>query len=181
MLPYCPVLGDVGDPYICRVAPYANRIHFEWLGNAGGEYEVFYRERDKGDFVPCGKVTGTECDITGLCEESEYEFFVTKGEKRSRVRLARCANPVGRNGERRGEGQHRGHALPSEDMETWTLVCDLLNGRELDIEKVGFQYADFEFEGDDIIFLCRTAWNGANSYHNSNYSTFHTIKNFRSL
>ena len=37
------------------------------------------------------------------------------------------------------------------------------------------------FEGEDILLLCRTAMNGANSYHNSNYSTFDRIKGFRGL
>jgi hypothetical protein len=71
--------------------------------------------------------------------------------------------------------------MSSEDMENWDLVCDLIDGRDKDMDKVGFQYVDFEFEGDDIIYLCRTALNDANTYHNSNYSTFHTVKNFRNL
>jgi hypothetical protein len=36
-------------------------------------------------------------------------------------------------------------------------------------------------EGDDILYLCRTAVNGANSFHNSNFTTFHRIKNFREV
>ena len=453
--PYCPVLGEIGDPYICRIVPYANKIHFEWLENGEKEFEVFYRKRNEGEFISYGKVRSTECDIEGLIEENEYEFFVSANGKQSRVRLARCADPVGSvvnylhpedeaydfsgrylcspslvrhpdgyllasmdlfkgaypqnltlifrsddngeswhyvselmpcfwgkmfihkgelymlscsteygdlligkstdggktfgaptvllrgsngkshkygihknpqnvmrykgriyetlewgnwketdyyhaamvmscdenadlldpenwhfsepvkydpawpgtvKGEAKGtlEGtlcvapdgnlynvmryaivsgepsfglvlayrintddpdapleyshsikfpgnnskfmfkydtlsgkyysvvtridcEERRHRRPllslmsSEDMENWTLVCDLLDGRHLDIEKVGFQYADFEFEGDDIIFLCRTAWNNARGFHDSNYSTFHTIKNFRSL
>ncbi|MBE6762720.1 MAG: exo-alpha-sialidase, partial [Ruminococcaceae bacterium] len=47
--------------------------------------------------------------------------------------------------------------------------------------KIGFQYVDFEIEGDDIIYLCRTAMNNAHNYHDANYSTFHRIKNFRDL
>ena len=39
----------------------------------------------------------------------------------------------------------------------------------------------FEFEGDDIIYLCRTAMNGAHSFHDSNYSTFHRVEDFRKL
>jgi hypothetical protein len=38
--PYKAPLSNVGDPYICRVAPYPTSIHFEWLGKGG---EVFYR------------------------------------------------------------------------------------------------------------------------------------------
>lgn len=71
--------------------------------------------------------------------------------------------------------------MRSKDMKNWELVCDLLDKREDDIEKVGFQYCDFEFEGNDIIYLCRTALNNANSFHNSNYSTFHVVNSFRYL
>ena len=71
--------------------------------------------------------------------------------------------------------------MSSSDLENWDLVCDLIDGRAYDIEKTGFQYVDFEFEGDDIIFLCRTAWNNAANYHDSNYQTFHRIEKFREL
>ena len=67
----------------------------------------------------------------------------------------------------------------SKDLENWHLACELIDKRDEDAKKIGFQYCDFEFDGDDIIYLCRTAINGANSYHNSNYITFHRIKNFR--
>lgn len=71
--------------------------------------------------------------------------------------------------------------MSSSDLENWELVCDLIDKRDMDQNKVGFQYCDFLFDKDDIIFLCRTADNGANSFHDSNYSTFHRIKNFRSI
>lgn len=71
--------------------------------------------------------------------------------------------------------------LSSPDLEKWDTVCDIIDKRYDDLNKIGFQYVDFEIEGDDIIFLCRTAINGAHSFHDSNYSTFHRIKNFRSL
>lgn len=69
----------------------------------------------------------------------------------------------------------------SSDMDHWELICDLLDGRDMDIEKVGFQYVDFEFDGDDIIFLCRTALHNSHNFHDANYSTFHRIPNFRNL
>ena len=71
--------------------------------------------------------------------------------------------------------------MSSPDMESWMIVCDLIDKREEDMEKVGLQYVDFEFEGDDIIYLCRIAINNAKSYHDSNYATFHRIKDFRRL
>lgn len=69
--------------------------------------------------------------------------------------------------------------MSSSNLNDWDVVCDLFDKRNCDVNKVGFQYVDFEFDGDDIIFLCRTAINGAHNYHDSNYSTFHRIKNFR--
>ena len=71
--------------------------------------------------------------------------------------------------------------LVSDDMENWKIKTDLYDFTDKDHNKVGLQYVDFDFEGDDILYLCRTAMNNANSYHNSNYITFHRIKNFRSL
>lgn len=69
----------------------------------------------------------------------------------------------------------------SEDLDHWELVCDLLDYRHEDVTKVGFQYVYFLFEGEDILYLNRTAMNQAHSYHDANYSTFHRIKNFRDL
>lgn len=71
--------------------------------------------------------------------------------------------------------------LSSSDLISWETVCDLIDRRDEDESKIGFQYVDFEIEGDDIIFLCRTAINGAHSFHDSNYSTFHTVKGFRNI
>ncbi|MBI1390276.1 MAG: exo-alpha-sialidase [bacterium] len=63
------------------------------------------------------------------------------------------------------------HAVLLEDLDDYENI-----GNE---SKVGFQYVDFQFDGDDIIFLSRTAYNGAHSYHDANYMTFHRIENFR--
>lgn len=71
--------------------------------------------------------------------------------------------------------------MRSRDMEKWEVVCDLIDRRADSPMEVGFQYVDFEIEGDDILYLSRTAINGAHNFHDSNYSTFHRIKNFRNL
>ena len=69
----------------------------------------------------------------------------------------------------------------SEDLINWSLCAHLIDRRDDDPKEVGFQYVDFMIEGDDILYLCRTAVNGANSFHNSNFTTFHRIKNFREV
>ena len=91
--PYKPLLFDIGDIYICRIAPTVNSIHIEWLGD--GEYSVYYRKRGDGEFILAGVTSGNEFDITGLCIDTDYELYVSSGEKKSRVRLARCGESVG--------------------------------------------------------------------------------------
>lgn len=71
--------------------------------------------------------------------------------------------------------------MVSDDLLHWNVACDLYDFRDRDHKKVGLQYVDFFFEGDDILYLCRTAINGANNFHDANYSTFHRIENFRNL
>lgn len=69
--------------------------------------------------------------------------------------------------------------ISSPDLREWKLCTHLIDRRYDDPKQVGFQYVDFFIEGDDILYLCRTAVNGANNFHNSNFTTFHKIKNFR--
>jgi len=72
----------------------------------------------------------------------------------------------------------------STDLRNWEERYTVLRWREGERisskAKVGFQYVDWQFDGDDIVAVCRTAWN-ADNYHNSNYVTFHRIANFRTL
>lgn len=69
----------------------------------------------------------------------------------------------------------------SADLRNWKVNKVLLY--HPDVKKHGFQYVDWQFDGRDIIFLSRTAYDdqsgGANNYHDANYLTFHRIKNFR--
>lgn len=67
----------------------------------------------------------------------------------------------------------------SRDLVKWEVACDLLDYRHEDPQMVGFQYVDFTIEGDDLLYLSRTAMNRAHNFHDANYSTFHRLKNFR--
>ena len=93
--PYKPLLFNTGDIYICRIAPSASNIHIEWLSLGEAEYSIFARERGEGDFSLCGTTQACEFDITGVEEGKDYELFVCAGDKKSRVRLAKCADAVG--------------------------------------------------------------------------------------
>ncbi len=71
----------------------------------------------------------------------------------------------------------------SKDLKTWQVHEILLQHPEVKLH--GFQYVDWQFEGDDIIFLSRTAFDdelgGARNNHDANYLTFHRIPGFRML
>jgi hypothetical protein len=71
--------------------------------------------------------------------------------------------------------------LSSPDLETWSIRGIVLY--HPDVEKHGFQYLDWQFDGKDIVIASRTAFDdgmgGADNQHNSNFLTFHRLKNFR--
>lgn len=71
--------------------------------------------------------------------------------------------------------------MSSTDLKHWTKNMTLLY--HPDHTKHGFQYVDWVFDGNDIIYLSRTAYDdekgGANNYHDANYLTFHRIIDFR--
>ncbi len=93
--PYQPLLRSIGDIYVCRVAPSADSIHLEWLYDEGEDFAIYCRKRDDTDFSLCGTTREKSFDIVGLESENDYEFYVTCGDAKSRVRLARCAETVG--------------------------------------------------------------------------------------
>jgi len=83
--------------------------------------------------------------------------------------------------------------LPKARMPAWTRNTLALTSanplREWRVESVllyhpevkthGFQYADWHFDGQDIIAAVRTAYGNAPNAHDSNYLTFHRIEDFR--
>ena len=70
----------------------------------------------------------------------------------------------------------------SADLRYWQEHARLLEWRPgeklIRKERYGFQYLDWQFDGDDLIAVARTAW-GADNFHNANYLTFHRVRNFR--
>jgi hypothetical protein len=72
----------------------------------------------------------------------------------------------------------------SVDLRAWTRHTVLLEDRleatpEDSAQNTGFQYVDWHFDGDDIIYLVRTAYDGAHNYHDSNRITFGRVERFR--
>ncbi len=77
-----------------------------------------------------------------------------------------------------GEIRNTVALVHSADLVHWETRCYLLF--HPDTAKHGFQYLDWQFDGDDIIAASRTSWDGAD-YHNANLLTFHRFEDFRSL
>ena len=73
--------------------------------------------------------------------------------------------------------------MRSPDLRQWEIRCIVLY--HPDVDKHGFQYVDWLFEGDDIIAASRTACGegdeAAHRQHDANYLTFHRFRDFRTL
>jgi hypothetical protein len=74
----------------------------------------------------------------------------------------------------------------SPDLLDWTshrvLLYRYQDERLVNKEcKIGFQYPDWVFEGEDIVCLVRTAVEGAHNYHDANYITYHRVEGFREM
>ena len=69
--------------------------------------------------------------------------------------------------------------MVSRDCISWSLAADIIDATDKDPKLTGFQYTDFIFDGDDILYLTRAADNQAHSFHDANYSVFGKIERFR--
>jgi hypothetical protein len=69
----------------------------------------------------------------------------------------------------------------SSDLRSWRVEASVLY--DADPHRHAWQYVDWQFDGADIAFLSRTAFDdglgGAQSAHDANYLTFHRINDFR--
>jgi hypothetical protein len=96
--------------------------------------------------------------------------------------LVSMAGPKHR-GPRAGSVRNTLALISSSDLRNWRLNCILLY--HPDVRKHGFQYPDWQFDGEDIIAAIRTAYDdgvgGAHSAHDANYLTFHRFAGFRQL
>lgn len=67
----------------------------------------------------------------------------------------------------------------SRDFETWETVDRLVDRRDANPQKEGYQYVDWQFDGNDLIVVCSTAVKAAHNDHDSNCITFHRVADFR--
>ncbi len=73
--------------------------------------------------------------------------------------------------------------VSSKDLKKWEVHQILL--QHTDTKKHGFNYLDWEFDGKDILYVSRTAYDyenkSAKNYHDANFLTFHRLKNYKKL
>ncbi len=71
--------------------------------------------------------------------------------------------------------------IHSEDLRNWTIKDTILHAD--DPQFYGFQYLDWQFDGEDIVAVSRTAWEDEGGLpprqHDANFITFHRISKFR--
>lgn len=65
----------------------------------------------------------------------------------------------------------------SSDLVHWTVRRIVAHSN--DYRGTGFQYVDWQFDGEDLAAVVRAAFGGAHSEHDANYLTFMRVKNFR--
>ena len=65
----------------------------------------------------------------------------------------------------------------SRDLLEWQVESIIL--RHFDTRHHAWQYVDWLFDGQDMVAVSRTAWDGAHNAHDANYFTFHRIADFR--
>ncbi|MGM0488526.1 MAG: sulfatase-like hydrolase/transferase [Planctomycetota bacterium] len=86
-----------------------------------------------------------------------------------------------------GEGRKPGSIrntlalVRTKDLRDWELRA--IVAYHPDVKDHGFQYPDWQFDGDDVVAVSRTAYDdglgGAHNYHDANFMTFHRIDDFR--
>ena len=74
----------------------------------------------------------------------------------------------------------------SDDLCRWRVVKRLIEDDsgllpEDSLRLTGYQYVDWQFDGDDLIYVVRTAARGARNFHDSNRILFGRERGFRSL
>ena len=123
-------------------------------------------EKVSGDYYP---ITVTDQAGRQVVIEEEPERLVS-GYYISLVSYLCESHPTGRNWLA---------LIASRDLEHWVHVRDIFDYRDQPEKDVGFQYIAYLIEGDDLLFLSRTAFNHAANFHDANYSVFSRIRDFR--
>lgn len=180
----------------------SNRIHFnqDWLGSAWLEGNIIATAEgemvnimrvDNLEFGANAAVLSYDDKANRLSFDSQNGFIkFPGGAKKFTIRYDEesklywtLSNNVRDFGYNAGSTRNSLTLSSSSDLYKWTVHEEILY--HPDVLKHGFQYADWQFDGEDIVALVRTAYDdefgGARNNHDANYMTFHRISDFRSM
>ncbi len=184
--------------YLPYDSTYLNRKFLGWLEgnvvvNPEGNIVDFLRvaTSEKGrDMAAIIKISND--GLTATFDPSNGFLDFTGGARKFSIRYDEkselywtICNMAGKEFRDRDAGSVRNTLVlkSSKDLRNWKINKILLN--HPDPLKHGFQYVDWQFDGNDIVFLSRTAFDdgegGAHNFHDANYLTFHRIREFRKL
>jgi len=192
-----PVDADLLDATNWTVS---NRIHFnqDWLGSAWLEGNIIVNPEDKllNIMRVENKDSGANVAVLSYDEKSNRLEFnpdtdfmkFPGGSKKFTIRYDEesnlywtLSNHVRDFGFNAASTRNCLTLSSSPDLFNWTVHEEILY--HPDVSKHGFQYADWQFDGSDIVSLVRTAFDdefgGASNNHDANYMTFHRISDFR--
>ena len=109
------------------------------------------------------------------------------GERIRELETTRLTTPIDADMEEGTKPYYRNKLslFSSADLRHWTKRESLMEYFEPHpaeaVLSTGFQYVDWQFDKDSIIYLVRVGFDGAHSFHDSNRITFGRVKNFRAL
>ena len=93
--PYAPLMWNPGEPYVCRIAPFAGGFTCQWLP-ASGEGEYIVRCAPRGEALQeVGRTKDCAFTLRGLDDHRDYAFQISRGNRASRLRLVRTGEAVG--------------------------------------------------------------------------------------
>ncbi len=159
-----PVVGPDGSLYnFLRYNMHRGTPNYGYAGMLRATPQEPERMLEFAKFTPFPG-NHSKFDVVWDAQSKRYYSIV------SRIRNADCAGD-----------RNLLSLVASTDLSNWSTLCDLIDYTDHDPALYGFQYVSFHVEGDDLVYLCRTAVNGARTFHDNNYVTFHRIKHFREL
>ncbi|MFL1683083.1 MULTISPECIES: sialidase family protein [Bacteroidales] len=194
-----PVASDLTDPdnwlYSDEIVKPASMDGTGWLETNAvmgpdGKIKGITRVANESGLIAgyYSLINDTTVDITSIGTINflggATKFNIRWDEKTKRYwSLANYPPDVLRKPKMRAGGMRSVLALiSSENLKDWKLNAIILASDNVTYH--GFQYVDWLFDGEDIIVACRTGYEdgmgGSDNAHNSNYMTFHRIKNYKS-
>jgi len=140
-----------------------------WVIHRYGDKKPLILEYDPED--PWGELkNGRLCDMPVKDSKAPIEYDSVSGRYYMLCNYAPDGRSVGRT---------ICALMSSGDLSDWKLERIVFDYSSEDPKKIGLQYFDFLIDGNDILFVSRTAVCGAKNFHDSNHQTFHRIKDFR--